>query len=144
MPYFSPSSCLFINVFCLTFFLTCNQNVKLVSHIFWEGPCSWLNRRLVESLRELNLVCLSNYCGKNYAEWRAAEACIPLSSFTDRKWASSVPAFLTQMFNRQNIFTAGGGNGREMICFTIHHHGSDENQRGKPTYMIHIYTYSVH
>lgn len=37
----------------------------------------------------------------------AAGGCIPFSSFTDRKWASSVPAFLQQMFDRENIFTAG-------------------------------------
>lgn len=38
-----------------------------------------------------------------------AGGCIPLGSFTDRKWASSVPTFLQQMFDRENIFTAGEG-----------------------------------
>lgn len=47
--------------------------------------------------------------GKKKAESRVAGGCIPLGSFTDRKWASSVPTFLQQMFDRENIFTAGEG-----------------------------------
>lgn len=45
---------------------------------------------------------------------RAARGCIPFGSFTDRKWASSVPAFLQQMFDRENIFTAGEGIGGKL------------------------------
>lgn len=46
---------------------------------------------------------------------------VPLGSFTDRKWARSVPTFLQQMFDRENIFTAGdGGEGKYMFYDTSH------------------------
>lgn len=34
---------------------------------------------------------------------------VPLGSFADRKWTHSVPTFLQQMFDRENIFAAGEG-----------------------------------
>lgn len=55
---------------------------------------------------ETSVSGLLSLCRKAAAErW----VCVPLCSFTDRKRAGSVPAFLQQMFDRENIFTAGEG-----------------------------------
>lgn len=40
---------------------------------------------------------------------RATSGVYHCVSFTDRKWARSVPTFLQQMFDRENILTAGQG-----------------------------------
>lgn len=46
---------------------------------------------------------------------------VPLGNFTDRKRAGSVPTFLQQMFDRENIFTAGEGReGKYMFYDTSH------------------------
>lgn len=46
---------------------------------------------------------------------------VPLCCFTDRKQAGSVPTFLQQMFDRENIFTAGEGReGKYMFYDTSH------------------------
>lgn len=66
---------------------------------------------------------LRSHCGKKSAEARVTGGgCVPLGSFTDRKQAGSVPTFLQQMFDRENIFTAGEGReGKYMFFYDTSH-----------------------
>lgn len=61
---------------------------------------------------------------------------VPLCSFTDRKRVGSVPTFLQQMFDRENIFTAGeGSEGKYMFYDTSHWRW--RKLRGKKTLHMH-------
>lgn len=78
--------------------------------------------------------------GKKSAEGLVVWGRALLGSFTDRKWTGSVP----HSFNRcltEKIFSQLEREGRENICFTIHHRGGGENWGGEKKLTVHGPTY---
>lgn len=82
-----------------------------------EVASSWLHVSHVDPLQKgLELL------GEEWEGGGWGRRGIPPGSFTDRKWREggwlvvgevAIAAFLPQMFDRENIFTAGEGKGRE-------------------------------
>lgn len=94
----------------------------------------------VQGYWEMYVAGLGTHCGKKSAEGRVIWGCVLLGSFTDRKRAGSVPHSSNRCLT-EKIFSQLEREGRENICFTIHHRGGGENWGEKTPQ--HVY-FTVH
>lgn len=121
-------------------FFTCDQNVKIQPTHVWDGSaCPLLNRTLAYLSRKLQRVGFGVFVKPLWEEVSRVEGGWGLHTIQQLYWQEvgqlcpRIPA--TDVWQGK-YFHSWGENGREIICFTIHHSGSGENQRGKATFTI--------
>lgn len=152
---FSPRffSCQFLTFYCLIlsyFILSCLilsyliicylcQNVKIQSTHVWGCSCPLLNRTLVYLSGKLQRAEFGVFVKPLWEEVSTIEGGWGLHTIRQLYWqevGQLCPRIPPTDVWQGKYFHSWGGNGREIICFTIHHSGSGENRRGKSTYMI--------
>lgn len=101
--------------------------------------CPLLNRTLVYLSRKLQRVGCGVFVKPLWEEVSRVEGGWGLHTIQQIYWqevGQLCPCIPATDVWQGKYFHSWGENGREIICFTIHHSGSGENRRGKATFTI--------